>query len=103
MKTRICLDAVYVPSEDVVFREVEGEPIIVPLTAGIGNIEDTLFTMNETGRAIWDRLDSQKSLKDVVEYLSAEFKVPVDEIQGDVMGFVEELLKRGILVEVSTV
>jgi hypothetical protein len=30
--------AIYTPSEDVAAREIEGEFIIVPLAAGIGNM-----------------------------------------------------------------
>ena len=44
----------YVPSEDIVAREIEGELIIVPLAAGIGDMEDELFSLNETGREIWE-------------------------------------------------
>ena len=46
------LDAVYTPSEDIVAREIEGEIIIVPLVAGIGDMEDELYTLNDTGKAI---------------------------------------------------
>ena len=42
-------DGVYAPSEDIVAREIEGEIIIVPLVAGIGDMEDELYTLNETG------------------------------------------------------
>ena len=103
MEVKVGLESIYAPSEDVVAREIEGELIIVPLVAGIGDMEDELFTLNETGRAIWDRLDGQKSLKDVVEELYAEFEAPAGEIERDVMGFVEELLKRRMLVEISRV
>jgi hypothetical protein len=44
--TQISLNAVLVPSEDVVTREIEGEIIIVPLVAGIGDLEDELVTIN---------------------------------------------------------
>jgi hypothetical protein len=40
MEAQVALDAIYVPSEDVVFRDIEGELIIVPLTSGIGDMED---------------------------------------------------------------
>ena len=99
METKARLDAAYAPSDDVVAREIEGELIIVPLVAGIGDMEDELFTLNEIGKVIWDRLDGQKSLKDLVAELSAEFEASSDDIQRDVTGFVEELLKRRILVE----
>ena len=56
----IKLDLIYVPSEDVVARIIEDEIIIVPLVAGIGDADEELYTMNETGRAIWQRLDGKK-------------------------------------------
>jgi hypothetical protein len=105
MKTKVHLDVTYVPSEDVVARDIEGELIIVPLTSGVGGTEDedAIFTLNETGRAIWERLDGQRSLRDMVKELSAEYESPAGEIERDVLGLVTELLKRKMLVEVSEV
>lgn len=101
MKSKVELHALYVPSENIVAREIEGELIIVPLVSGIGDIEDELFTLNETGKAIWYRLDGQKSLKNVVEELIVEFEDPNGEIEKDVIGLLEELLKRKIVAKVS--
>jgi hypothetical protein len=100
MAKKINVDAIYVPSEDLVCREIEGELIIVPLVAGMGDMEDELFTLNETGRAIWARLDGKNSLKDVTEELSAGYEAPPGEIDRDVIGLAEELLKRKMIVEV---
>ncbi len=102
METKIDLTAVYKPSADVVFREIEGEPIIVPLTSGVGDIENALFTLNETGKSIWDRLDGKKKLQDVIDELEKEFDDPSGGIATDVIGFTKETLKRGILVEASS-
>lgn len=99
MKAKVHLNKIYVPSEDVVAREIEGELIIVPLVSGIGDIEDELFTLNETGKAIWNKLDGKRSLKKLVEELSEEFEAPAGEIGKDVVGIVEELLKRRMLIE----
>jgi coenzyme PQQ biosynthesis protein PqqD len=101
METKVDLEAIYSISEDVVSREIEGEILIVPLVSGIGDMEDELFNLNESGKAIWQRLDGQKNLKKVVEELSEEFEAPKEEIEQDVKGFVEELLKRGMVVDVS--
>ena len=98
--TTVNMDAVYVPSEDIVAREIEGEIIIVPLTSGIGDIEDELFTLNETGKAIWAMLDGKNRLKDIVKKLFEEFEDPAGEIEKDVTGLMEELIKRRMVVEV---
>ena len=96
----IAADAVYKPSDDVVAREIEGEIIIVPLVAGIGDMEDELFTLNDTGKAIWDKLDGQRSLADVVAELSPEFTAEDGAIERDVLGLVAELVQRKMLVAV---
>jgi len=101
MDKEIRMDSVYAPSEDVVAREIEGEIIIVPLVAGIGDMEDELFTLNETGKIIWGRLDGKKTLDAVVAELAHEFNAPKEEIVRDVVGFAQELLKRSMLIEVS--
>jgi hypothetical protein len=93
------LDAVYAPSADIVARDIEGELILVPLVAGIGDLEDELYTLNETGKAVWVRLDGKKKLKTVLEELLAEFDAPEGEIEKDLIGMVGELVRRQVLVE----
>ncbi len=97
----ISRNAVYAVSEDVVAREIEGEIIIVPLVAGIGDLEDELFTLNETGKAIWDKLDGRRSLNDVIRDLAAEYQGEAGEVEGDVLGLVQELVRRRMLVAVQ--
>lgn len=99
----IRMDAVYAPSDDVVAREIEGELIIVPLVAGIGDMEDELYTLNETGKAIWARLDGKATLGGVVAALAQDYDAPPGEIERDVLGMVEELVRRRMLVEVAAV
>jgi len=101
MKATAYLDSIYVPSENIVAREIEGELIIVPLVSGIGDMEDELFTLNETGKAIWDRLDGQRSLIDIAKELSTDYEDPEGKIEKDVIGLVGELLKRRMVVAVS--
>ena len=106
MEAQVTLGAIYTPSEDVVFRDIEGELIIVPLTWGVGGAEDeqdAIFTLNEWGRAVWERLDGQRSLRDVVAELSAEFNATEGEIGTDVLGLVQELARRKMVATVAGV
>ena len=101
MKAKVNIDAAYRPSDDLVCRDIEGEVIIVPLVTGMGDMADELFTLNETGRAMWAKLDGKKSLKAVAKELSAEYEAPPGQIEKDVIGLAEELLKRKMIVETS--
>lgn len=100
MKDAIDLEAIYGPSDDIVARDIEGEVIIVPLAAGIGDMEDELYTLNETGREIWRRLDGKRTLREIARELLAEFEAPLDEIEQDVAGLVMELVSRRMVVRI---
>ena len=99
----IRMDAVYAPSDDIVAREIAGELIIIPLVAGIGDLEDELYTLNKTGKAIWDRLDGVRVLGAVVASLAEDYTAPSGEIEREVQGLIEELVRRRMLVEVAAV
>jgi hypothetical protein len=101
MMEKIDLSRVYRPSDEVVVREIEGEIVIVPLTSGIGDLEDELFTLNETARDIWSRVDGSRPLAAVVQELAAEYDAPEGLIQDDVVGLLQELFDRRMIVEKS--
>lgn len=98
MTEKIDLGKAYRPSEDVVVREIEGEIVIVPLASGIGDLEDELFTLNETARAVWAKLDGTRPLAAVVRELLAEYDAPDGVVQEDVVGLLQELLDRRMIV-----
>lgn len=97
MEIQVTADTVCVPSDDVVVRLIEDDLIIVPLVSGIGDADDELYTLNETGKAIWQRLDGKRSLAGVADELANEFSSSGDEIKSDVLGFAAEMVKLGIL------
>lgn len=99
MEDLIKRDAAYGPSGDIVAREIEGEVIIVPLASGVGDMEDELYTLNETGRAIWRKLDGSKKVREIAAELAEEFEAPPEVMEADVAGLLEELLKRKMVVE----
>jgi len=93
--------AIYVPSENIVAREISGEIILVPLISGIGDSDDELFTLNETGKAIWKKLDGHRTLGDVIQSLISDFNADPEMLEADVLGFVNQMVKWGILKKVG--
>jgi hypothetical protein len=86
------------PSADIVARVIDGQIIIIPLISGMGDMENELYTLNDTGKDIWDRLDSTQTIEQVVKDLASEFDTSEETLRTDVLGLVDELLKRKILV-----
>ena len=93
------LGRIYTRSQDLVEREIEGEIIIVPLTSGIGDLEDELFSLNEVGRHVWARIDGKKPVSEIVKELEEIYETDREKLISDVLGFLGELEKRKLIVE----
>lgn len=100
MEAQVALNSIYAPSEDVVARVIHGEFIIIPITSGIEDSDEGVFSLNKFGRAIWEKLDGKTSLKEVACALALQFEGDAAEIEKDVLGLTEELLKRKMIVKV---
>lgn len=99
MTQKIKPDTVYVPSPDVVSREIEGVIVIIPIVSGMGDLENELFSLNETGKAVWRKMDGSRTMSQVISELAGEYQASEDDIREDVNGLVSELLKRRMIVE----
>lgn len=97
MTTEIKMTDVYVKSPDVVARQIEDEFLLVPIAAGIGNMEEEIYSLNETGRAIWDKLEPGRTVAEIVALLQAEYEGEEAAIAKDVRGIL------GALVEMKMV
>ncbi len=95
------LARIYAKSQDLVEREIEGELIIVPLTSGIGDLEDELFSLNEIGRDVWARIDGKRRVSQIVKELEKIYDIEREKITADVLGFLAELAKRKLIEEES--
>ena len=89
------------PSKDVVTRELEGRMLIMPVTCGIVDVDGEIFTLSETGRAIWHKLNGEKSLQQIAAELAENFTCPQDQIEKDVLGIVTEMIRWGICLKIN--
>jgi hypothetical protein len=96
----VCITAksTFTRSDDIVSREIEGELLIIPIASGIGDMEDELFTLNDTGKDIWNRLDGNRTLGDIASDLAQKYSAPPDVVIRDVIGLAGELAKRKIII-----
>ncbi len=92
------LQHIFFKNEDVIIREIEGEYLMVPIASGVGDMEDEMYTLNETGIAIWGKLSPEKSLENIIDELCEEYDADKKEITNDVFGLIEELFKRRIVL-----
>lgn len=87
----LSLDAAVRIPEDVVFRELDGEAVILNLETGM------YFGLDSVGTRIWQLLDAHKNLRRTLDALEAEFDAPVDRLESDLTAFVGKLHAKGLL------
>jgi coenzyme PQQ biosynthesis protein PqqD len=93
------LTSIYCQSGDVITRELEGEFIIVSINSRDGKLEDELFSLNDTGKAIWDLVDGKKTVAELVNDLAEEYEANPGDIELDVLKLLDELVRKNLLVE----
>ncbi len=98
MDSKIGLDSVYRISDDVIFKKIEDQYVIVPLVAGVGNLEDEIFQLNETGSAFWNLIDGGKSLREIIAILCKDYDAPFEEITADIMALGQVLLQKKFII-----
>ena len=81
-------------SEDAVFRELDGEAVILNLDTGI------YFGLNTTGTRIWNLIAQHGLLQKVFETMAEEYEVPPNSLENDILQLVGQLSEKG-LVSVS--
>ena len=83
----ISLDVILRRSDNIVFRKIQDEYILVPIVASAADVE-SIFNLNETGAAVWERIDGMKKLSDIIEEIKSEYETEGMKIEDDVTAFV---------------
>lgn len=79
-------------SKDIVFREVAGETLLVPIRTKAGNV-DYIYSLNEVGTFILSLLDGAHSVREIVEEVVREFEVSPEQAEADLIKLVEQLVE----------
>jgi hypothetical protein len=93
--SRVSSDTLVAVPDDVIFRELDGEAIILDLAKGL------YFGLDEVGTRAWMLLAESSSVGKVIDVMSGEFDVDRSTLERDVLELVTALLDKG-LVRVTT-
>jgi len=87
----VSLDASISIPDDVIFRELEGEAIILNLATG------TYFGLDEVGTRVWMLLTESSSIRRVIDVMVGEYEVESAELERDVLELVSQLSDKGLV------
>ena len=82
--------------KEFVLREIAGDYIIIPTGKTVLDFNG-LITVNEVGASIWNMLQEEVSLDELVKGILDEYEVNEDVAREDIQEFLATLDKNGIL------
>lgn len=78
--------------EDAVFRELDGEAVILQLEAGM------YFGLDPVGTRLWQLIELHGQLRPVLAAAVEEFDVPADVLERDLLELVSSLAEKKLVV-----
>ena len=90
----------YRKNEDVVFRRISDESILVPIKDNVGDL-GFIYNLNDVGTFIWERIDGKRRLVDIQKMLVDKFDVNPPEAERDLLQFIADLEKMSFIVTVD--
>jgi hypothetical protein len=92
--------AIFAKNPDFVQRDVAGECILVPLRRNLAE-SNSIYVLNDTGTAVWNRIDGQRSVAAIADEFIAEYDVTVEQLGRDLETLLADLLSIRAIEEVA--
>ena len=83
-----------------VSRVIAGETLVVPICAGIGDME-AVYTFNGLGAQLWHSLVQSQTEEDLIELVKQNFDVTAEVAERDVRAFLADLKQTGLVAASS--
>ncbi|MDX1687616.1 MAG: PqqD family protein [Candidatus Promineifilaceae bacterium] len=80
-----------IPSSDVLFRELEGEAVMLDLGS------ERYFGLDEVGARVWQLLDEHHDVDAVVAQMLAEYEVEEEQLRSDLAELIANLAEAGLV------
>jgi hypothetical protein len=88
----VTLDSRVTISEDAVFRELEGEAVMVHLDSGM------YFGLDPVGTRLWQLIDAHGRLQPAFDAALEEFDVEPARLKADLLQLVSDLARHRLVV-----
>lgn len=92
---RITRDAIVARNKELVFREVDGETVMLSVETG------KYYGLDPVGGRIWELIEHPMAISALCDRLLEEFEVEREQCGQDVLAFLEQLAEEQIIVTVA--
>lgn len=86
----INLKTIFSHSASVVAKKMGAEYVLVPIANNIADM-NSVFTINETGVFIWERIDGKRNVEEIISAVAEEYNVDELTAKNDAIAFIEKI------------
>lgn len=80
----------YRRNANFVYRKIENETILVPIKDNVGDM-GCIYNLNEVSAFVWESLDGEKTLDNIINMVTEEFDVSIHDAEIDLREFINDL------------
>jgi len=77
-------------SPDIVTRKTGNEYVLVPVANNIADM-NSVYTLNETGAFIWDLIDGNRNIEEIIKALTEEYDINQQSASEDVISLIKNM------------
>ena len=96
----IKLSDVFSKTAEIITRDIADETILVPIKGKLADME-RIYSLDPVSEYIWNKLDGKKKLSDIHKGILEKFDVDNQQAQQDVLEFIGELAREGLVNDVE--
>jgi len=90
----------YHRNPDYIFRRIVDEMVLVPIHQDLADM-DSIYTLNEVGAFIWEKLAEPARITDLKEMILEEYDSNTEQVLNDLHGFLDEMCEFGAVSQGS--
>jgi hypothetical protein len=96
LKEMSCAAQRFIKEQDFVTRRIAGETVIVPVRGRVAEL-NSIYTLNEVGTLIWQLIDGQTAVSQIIEAITREYQVAADQAAQETFDFLTSLEAAGLI------
>ena len=93
------LEDVYVQQDDLVFRNVGGEAMIIPIKGKLADMRN-IFSLTMVAEFVWNKLGQNVSVSNILDDIISEFDVSREIAEKDLKELFVDLLDNELVSKV---
>jgi DNA-directed RNA polymerase delta subunit len=77
---------------EILTSDIDGEKVMMSIQQG------EYYGLGNTGSFIWDHIENQIKIEDLINLITQEFNVNKEQCLNDIMPFLTDLVEKGLII-----